>query len=136
MIERDGELHRFLYRDIASEEALKIILFLYRNQTNGWSAADLRAKLAIENDSTALPVVVKRIELRLNDLCERGLVQRDVHDGLYRYATTDPKQERNVAQIAALGDGELAAAERLMYQRPRTGAAAFADAFAAGRGRS
>jgi hypothetical protein len=129
MVERNGELHRFLHHDVASEEALGILIFLNRHHDQLWSAEEIRDRLRIAGDATAASsaIATKRIELRLAHLQQKRLVTRDA--GRYRYEAADRKVHDLVATLGALESRDLADAASMIYLRPRTGAAAFADAF-------
>jgi hypothetical protein len=131
MVAPNGELHRFLHSEIASEEALDVLLFLFRNQEHAWSAEEIRDRLRIAGDATGTwsAIATRRIELRLVHLVQKHLVRMTAGASTYRYEASDRKTEAMIAELAAMtGDG-LAVAARMIYMRPRSGADAFADAF-------
>lgn len=131
MLERNGELHRFLHREIGSDEALSILLFLASNPSGAWRVDDIRDRLGIQEDATATSVAVmtKRLELRLEALIEKRLVQRDHRNSTYRYSPDRPASDALVQQLLKLSAAERQDAGSLIYIAPRSGAFAFAGAF-------
>ena len=133
MLASNGELHRFLHSEIASEEALDVLLFLFANQQQAWSAEEIRDRLRIAGDATGTTsaIATRRIELRLVHLAQKQLVRMTAGASTYRYEESDGKTEAMLAELAAMTDDDLAGAARMIYLRPRSGADAFADAFGA-----
>ncbi|MGZ7032649.1 MAG: hypothetical protein ACXVIJ_11835 [Thermoanaerobaculia bacterium] len=131
MLERNGELHRFLHREIGSDEALSILLLLASNPSGAWRVDDIRDQLGIQEDATvtSAAVMTKRLELRLEALIEKRLVQRDHRNLTYRYSPDLPASGALVQQLLKLSAAERQDAGRLIYIAPRSGALAFADAF-------
>ena len=121
IIQPDGELHRFLHDDLGSEEALTIALFLYEHGDRSWTADEIRTRLEIETDATAASssIVTKRIELRLIDLIERGLVHQDATTQSYRFAPLNPRHAELMKELAGNSPADRAAALALIYVRPR-----------------
>ena len=130
MVERDGDLHRFLHEKIGSEEALDVLIFLFRNREQWWSADEVRDRLRIAGDATGAmsAIVSKRIELRMTHLHQKGLVLMNSESRTFRY-DADRKVTAVVESLAALNDDDLLVAAKLIYLRPRSGADAFAAAF-------
>ena len=137
MLAPNGELHRFLHSEIASEEALDVLLFLFRNRQHAWSAEEIRDRLRIAGDATATSsaIATRRIELRLVHLAQKQLVRMTAGASTYRYEASDGKTDAMIAELAAMSEDDRAAAARLIYLRPRSGADAFADAFGSRKGR-
>jgi hypothetical protein len=133
MIPRDGELHRFIHRELASEEALNIALLLAAHPTRKWTPEEVLDQLKID-DGGQRAIASKRVELRLQDLWEKGLVKRDVTDGRYAYDGLQKSAHRFIEELRALSPEDSEEAKALAYVRPRTGASAFADAFGRMRG--
>jgi hypothetical protein len=137
MLASNGELHRFLHAEIASEEALDVLLFLFRNQQHAWSGEEIRDRLRIAGDATGTSsaIVTRRIELRLAHLAQKQLVRMTAGASTYRYEAPDAKMAAKIAELAAMTEDDRAAAVRMIYLRPRGGADAFADAFGARKAR-
>lgn len=137
MLAPNGELHRFLHSEIASEEALDVLLFLFKNGQHAWSSEEIRGRLRIAGDATAVSsaIAIRRIELRLVHLAQKQLIRMTAGASTYRYEASDGKTDAMVAQLAAMTDNDLAAAGRMIYLRPRSGPDAFADAFGARKAR-
>ena len=136
MIERNGDLHRFLHQEIASDESLRMLLFLARHGEQSWTVDELRQRLGIEEDGVSAVVAAKRLELRLEALIEKRLVQRIHGEGRYRYSPDSASSQNLVQRLIDADDAERAEAGRMIYIAPRvSGARAFADAFSAPRGR-
>ena len=133
IIQPDGDLHRFLHREIGSEEAFDILLFLYRHRERSWTSEEIRSTLSIDPDATASSsrVANRRIELRLAHLFERGLIREDAATSSFRF---NPSDDRHAAFVGQLADDKEDRKNvlALIYRKPRTGAAAFADAFGPG----
>ncbi len=129
MIERNGELHRFLNEEIGSEETLDIVMFLVSQREHRWSIEEIRDRLVIAADATsgAGAIATKRIELRLEKLEQQRIVRRDA-GSTWRYADGN-QYEESIATLAAMQRESLTEASRLIYLRPRTSLDAFADAF-------
>ncbi|HEX6177089.1 MAG TPA: hypothetical protein VF057_01920 [Thermoanaerobaculia bacterium] len=104
---------------VGSEEALSILLFLYENKNGFWSADDIRSTLRIDLDSTASSstIVTKRVDLRLIDLLNRGLVRLDPHTRTYRFESSDPRHAQFLDQLLRNAD-DLEKAKRFIYIRP------------------
>ncbi|MBK5260879.1 MAG: hypothetical protein JJE51_14910 [Thermoanaerobaculia bacterium] len=134
MVERNGEVHRFLHDEIASEEALDVVVLLYRHRAQSWSAEEIRDRLRLANDASAsmASIATKRIELRLAHLQQKRMA-RVGPGNTFRYEPGDAQIDRRVAGLAAMNDTDLAAAAGMIYLRPRSGPDAFADAFGPGK---
>jgi hypothetical protein len=129
LIDRNGDLHRFLYSELASDEAMQIVLHLAADPHNGHSLDSIRQGLPPSDDEVTVPIMIKRLEIRLRDLIARGLAALDAQNGLYRYVP-DNRHDDLVRQILEMPAGERDDAARMIYIVPRlSGAAAFADAF-------
>lgn len=137
MVDRDGELHRFLHEEIGSEEALDVLLFLFRNREQWWSADEVRDRLRIAGDSTDAMAAIasKRIELRMTHLQQKRLVVANSESRTFRFGAGE-KATAMVETFAALNENEVVDTARLIYLRPRGAAQAFAEAFAPRRPRS
>jgi hypothetical protein len=131
MVDRDGTLHRFLHEEIGSEEALDVLVFLFRNREQWWSAEEVRDRLRIAGDSTGTmsAIASKRIELRMTHLQQKQLVIVNSESRTFRYEA-GAKVTATVEALAAMNESELIDAARLIYLRPRGAAEAFAKAFA------
>lgn len=131
MVERNSELHRFLHAEIGSEETLDIVLFLFAHRHQSWSVEEVRDRLVIAGETSgASAIVTKRIELRLAKLEQQRIARRDAR--AWRYAEQN-QYDLWISGLAAMSREDQAAASRLIYVRPHTGADAFADAFGARR---
>lgn len=110
------------------------MLYLYEHRDRGWTSDELRSHLRIDPDATASSstIVTRRIELRLSDLFERGLVQQDPATRSYRFAPSDPRFVQFLEQLS-VNAADRQEALSLIYLRPKTGASAFADAFGSTR---
>ncbi len=137
MVERDTELHRFLHEEIGSEEALDVLVFLFRNREQWWSAGEVRDRLRIAGDATGAmsAIASKRVELRMTHLQQKQLVITNSESRTFRYKA-EKKMTLMVETLAALNESELTDVARLIYLRPRGAAEAFAGAFAPQRPRS
>jgi hypothetical protein len=137
MVERDRELHRFLHEEIGSEEALDVLVFLFRNREQWWSAGEVRDRLRIAGDATGAmsAIASKRVELRMTHLQQKQLVITNSESRTFRYKA-EKKMTLMVETLAALNESELTDVARLIYLRPRGAAEAFAGAFAPRRPRS
>jgi hypothetical protein len=131
MVDRDGALHRFLHDEIGSEEALDVLVFLFRHREQWWSADEVRDRLRIAGDSTGTMAAIasKRIELRMTHLQQKGLVIANSETREFRYEA-GAKVKAIVETLAAMNESELIDIARLIYLRPRGAAEAFAKAFA------
>jgi hypothetical protein len=130
MFERNGELHRFLHRDVGSDESLRILLYLATNADLSLAVDDIRTHVHVADDPTSVAIATKRVELRLEALIEKRLVRRDMRAQTYQYAPDHDGSGHLVEQILkADGNGRDEMA-RMIYTPPRVAAAAaFADAF-------
>jgi hypothetical protein len=130
LIDRNGDLHRFLYSELASDEAMQIVLHLAADPHNGHSLDSIRRGLPPPtDDEVTVPIIIKRLEIRLRELIARGLAALDPADGLYRYAAGN-SNDGLVRRLLQMTDGERDTAARMIYIVPRlSGAAAFAEAF-------
>jgi hypothetical protein len=137
MVERDRELHRFLHEEIGSEEALDVLVFLFRNREQWWSAGEVRDRLRIAGDATGAmsAIASKRVELRMTHLQQKQLLITNSESRTFRYKA-EKKMTLMVETLAALNESELTDVARLIYLRPRGAAEAFAGAFAPRRPRS
>ncbi|HEX7421849.1 MAG TPA: hypothetical protein VF505_18335 [Thermoanaerobaculia bacterium] len=137
MVERDTELHRFLHEEIGSEEALDVLVFLFRNREQWWSAGEVRDRLRIAGDATGAmsAIASKRVELRMTHLQQKQLLITNSESRTFRYKA-EKKMTLMVETLAALNESELTDVARLIYLRPRGAAEAFAEAFAPRRPRS
>lgn len=106
------------------------MLFLFEHRERTWAADEIRSRLNIDPDATisSSTIVNRRIELRLGDLFERGLVKQDPLTRSFRFAPTEARHSEFVEQLFT-NQEDREQALSLIYLRPRTGAAAFADAF-------
>jgi len=105
---------------VGSEEALEIVLYLYEHRDRAWTPDEIRLRLHIDLDATASSstIVNRRLELRLTDLVERGLVQLYAQTSSYRFASSDPHHAEFVEQLFVNGrDREEALG--LIYLRPK-----------------
>lgn len=129
MIERDGDLHRFLH-EIGSEEALDVLIFLFRNREQWWSADEVRDRLRIAGDATGATSAIasKRVELRMAHLHQNRLLLMNSESRTFRY-DGEGKTAALVESLAALNDRQLVETAKLIYLRPRSAADAFAAAF-------
>jgi hypothetical protein len=129
LIDRNGELHAFLYREVRSDESLHIILFLASQPAQGKSLEAIRERIARTDETVNPSVAAKRIEIRLRELIEKDLVVLDAATGMYRYASGNPNDAK-VKALLALSEAERATAARMIYVVPRlSGPEAFAEAF-------
>ena len=130
MVDRNGDLHRFLHEEIGSEEALDVLIFLFRNREQWWSADEVRDRLRIAGDATGATSAIasKRVELRMAHLHQKGLLLMNSESRTFRY-DSDRNVTALVESLAALNDHELADTARLIYVRPRSAADAFSAAF-------
>lgn len=136
MIERNGDLHRFLHDEIASDESLRLLLFLARHAELSWTVDELRHRLGLEDDGVSAVVAAKRLELRLEALIEKRLIRRLQGEVRYRYSPDSTASEHLVQRLLDTNEAERVEASRMIYIAPRLSAArAFADAFSAPRSR-
>ena len=131
MVERDGDLHRFLHEKIGSEEALDVLVFLFRHREQWWSADEVRDRLRIAGEATGAmsAIASKRVELRMTHLHQLGLVLMNSESKTFRYEA-DRKVTVLVESLAAMNEDDLLTAAKLIYLPPGSAAGAFAAAFA------
>jgi hypothetical protein len=115
----------------SDRKRLDVLIFLFRNREQWWSADEVRDRLRIAGDATGAmsAIASKRVELRMTHLHQKGLVLMNSKSRTFRYEA-DRKVTALVESLAALNDDDLVATSKLIYLRPRSAAGAFAAAFA------
>ena len=96
------------------------MLFLFEHRDRGWTPDELRSGLSIDLDATASSstIVNRRIELRLGDLIERGIVQQNPVTRTFTLAPADPAHFAFVERLF-INEKDLDEARALIYLRPR-----------------
>lgn len=121
------DVRRFVTEHIHSVEQLEALLLL-RAEPRAWSANDMSARLFSSPASVAM---------RLADLQERGLVDREGND--YRYAVRDAALNNTIGALSAIYRTRKDAVIGLIFSKPADKPKpdrlqSFADAFLLRRG--
>ncbi len=115
------ELQRFITNHISSVERLEVLLLLYQNPTEWWSAAAV---------SQALYTVPEFAARSLESLASSGVVAAaETSDSVYRYAPQTSQLDQLVRELAAAYKERRVSVITLIYSKYSDTLQTFANAF-------
>ena len=110
----------FLTRYISTVEQLELLLFLYRNAGNAWTAEEVARQLAISQEAAAT---------QLDAFREQALLARDEGGGGYRFSPPSPEANLVLAELSRLYLERRVAVITFIYTKPNDRLRSFSDAF-------